>query len=290
MDNYFSSPALFDELAKNQTGACGTLRLNQRGIPKEIKTAKPPRGEMVTLRNGNLLYICWTDKRQVNILISVHNSSTFRKQVTCKRGQGELPNDVHGIVVKPKAVEIYTKKMGGVDRADQKVALHISLSLGNQMVQKLFFHVLETAVVNASGIYKSVYNPRRFDPNRFCLAIVYQLIPDYDKGEHRVGPRLPMANNQLRLQGRHFPCMNPNKTAAGQPSNPDCTVCTFKDKARHQTSIHCAECEVLWCAAPCFERYHTLKDYRIVCSKELHHKVILRTLCDSGFYVTLING
>ena len=36
MDNYFSSPTLFDELAKNQTDACGTLRLNQRGIPKEI--------------------------------------------------------------------------------------------------------------------------------------------------------------------------------------------------------------------------------------------------------------
>ena len=28
MDNYFSSPALFDELSRNQTGACGTLRLN----------------------------------------------------------------------------------------------------------------------------------------------------------------------------------------------------------------------------------------------------------------------
>ena len=272
MDNYFSSPALFDELSKNQTGACGTLRLNQRGIPKELKNAKPPRGEMITLRNGDLLYICWTDKRQVNILASVHNSSTFHKRVRCKRGQGELPNDVHRIVVKPKAVEIYTKKMGGVDRADQKVALHISLHQTIKWWKKLFFHVLETAVVNASVIYKSMYNPRRLDPNKFCLAIVYQLIPDYDKGEHRVGPRFPMADNPLRLQGRHFPCMNPNKTPAGRPSNPDCTVCPFRDKkGRHQTSIYCAECEVPLCAAPCFKRYHTLKDYRIVCSKELHH-------------------
>ena len=100
---------------------------------------------MITLRNGDLLYICWTDKRQVNILISVHNSSTFHKQVRCKRGQGELPNDVHRIVVKPKAVEIYTKKMGGVDRADQKVALHISLhrqSNGGKNYFSMFLRLL----------------------------------------------------------------------------------------------------------------------------------------------------
>ena len=42
MDNYFSSPALF-ELSRNQTGACDTLRLNRRGILEKIKTAKPPR-------------------------------------------------------------------------------------------------------------------------------------------------------------------------------------------------------------------------------------------------------
>ena len=45
MDNYFSSPELFNELANNQTGACGTLRLNRRGIPDRVKTAKPAKGD-----------------------------------------------------------------------------------------------------------------------------------------------------------------------------------------------------------------------------------------------------
>ena len=84
MDNYFSSPELFAELARNQTGACGTLRLNRRGVPEELKTAKPATGEIVTARDNDLLFICWTDKRQVNVLTSVHNSSTFRKRVRCK--------------------------------------------------------------------------------------------------------------------------------------------------------------------------------------------------------------
>lgn len=35
-DNFFSSPALFDELAEHQTGACGTLRSNRIGVPAQV--------------------------------------------------------------------------------------------------------------------------------------------------------------------------------------------------------------------------------------------------------------
>ena len=45
MDNYFSSPGLFRELADNQTGACGTLPANEIGVPETIKRAKPKAGE-----------------------------------------------------------------------------------------------------------------------------------------------------------------------------------------------------------------------------------------------------
>jgi hypothetical protein len=34
MDNYFSSPVLFQELAHQQTGACGTVRVNRQGVPQ----------------------------------------------------------------------------------------------------------------------------------------------------------------------------------------------------------------------------------------------------------------
>lgn len=35
-DNFFTSPALFEELADNQTGACGTLRANRVGVPAQV--------------------------------------------------------------------------------------------------------------------------------------------------------------------------------------------------------------------------------------------------------------
>ncbi len=35
-DNFFTSPALFDDLSEHQTGACGTIRSNRVGIPAEV--------------------------------------------------------------------------------------------------------------------------------------------------------------------------------------------------------------------------------------------------------------
>ena len=35
-DNFFSSPALFHDLAEHQTGACGTLRANRIGVPAAV--------------------------------------------------------------------------------------------------------------------------------------------------------------------------------------------------------------------------------------------------------------
>ena len=36
LDNFFSSPELFDDLAKKQIYCCGTVRLNRSGMPQDI--------------------------------------------------------------------------------------------------------------------------------------------------------------------------------------------------------------------------------------------------------------
>ena len=46
MDNFFSSPELFDDLAKKQIYCCGILRPNRRGMPQDLapKTSKLKKG------------------------------------------------------------------------------------------------------------------------------------------------------------------------------------------------------------------------------------------------------
>ena len=102
MDNYFSSPALYDELAANQTGACGTLHLNRCGIPDAISASKLKRGDpQVSVRVEEKLFISWFDKRQMNLLTTVHNDKLFPKLVRCKDPQ----NNSQRLVQKLMAVE-----------------------------------------------------------------------------------------------------------------------------------------------------------------------------------------
>lgn len=66
MDNYFSSPQLFSLLSEEQTGACGTLHTNRRGVPPRIRNASMAKGDPpITVRDGNELYIALQDKKQV---------------------------------------------------------------------------------------------------------------------------------------------------------------------------------------------------------------------------------
>jgi hypothetical protein len=39
MDNFFSNPTLFEELAKETIYCCGTARGNRKGMPETLKNA-----------------------------------------------------------------------------------------------------------------------------------------------------------------------------------------------------------------------------------------------------------
>ena len=55
----------------------------------DTQQAKPKAGDPPYTADGNkTLYIVWFDKRQVSLITTAHNSSTFRKNVKSKRHQG----------------------------------------------------------------------------------------------------------------------------------------------------------------------------------------------------------
>ena len=55
MDNYYSSPELFQELYDVETYACGTVLKNRKGLPIAVSSAKLKKGESVFRRNDALL-------------------------------------------------------------------------------------------------------------------------------------------------------------------------------------------------------------------------------------------
>ena len=83
VDNFYSSPALFQDLLEEGFEACGTLRSNRKGIPEDVKTAKLRKGESHFSKDDSLLFMKWKDKRDVLMLSTFHD--TFIEKRRCTR-------------------------------------------------------------------------------------------------------------------------------------------------------------------------------------------------------------
>jgi len=266
MDSFFSSPLVFSELANHQTGGCGTLRTNRIGAPEQVKRARPKAGDPpMTARDGHMLFISWQDRKLVNCITTVHSSQTFQKLVRSKRAPGRERE-----VEKPVAVQMYSKFMGGIDRADKQMTYYVVLHRSTKWWKRLFFYLLEVTFCNALIIWKAV-SPGRVHADKFRLAIIQKLLQDCDLQRPR-RPGRPRVDPPLRLTGvgEHLPTINPGPLKNGRRPRLDCVVCSDRSIRRHQTSYICKKCNVAMCPFPCFERFHTLQVFKIDCSVELH--------------------
>lgn len=105
MDNWYSSPALYRELLKNQTNAVGTVRVTRKHMPTALKQ-KVHRGETVARFTSDMMALKWMDRKEVCMLSTFHK----HEMTTIRTYRGEKD--------KPKAVLLYNTNMGGVDLAD----------------------------------------------------------------------------------------------------------------------------------------------------------------------------
>ena len=262
MDNFFSSPSLFDDLASQQTGACGTLRINRQGVPPLIKATKLKKGQpQVVVRDGLKLYISWFDKKQVNLVTTVHNDQVMEKTVRA-RGQPEHRRTIQ----KPCAIQLYTDNMRGVDLIDQKISYSLHTHKSLKWWKKMFMVLLEISVRHSHIIHRHFHS--QVSAKKVRASIVSSLLHGYQKTtvyKHR-----PPVDPPLRLTERHWPEPSPEITQGGRSTSRDCIVCSDRSKKRCQTKSRCHQCGYAMCVWPCWMRYHTLVDYKADCSKEYH--------------------
>ena len=59
-DNFYTSPALFSSLWNLGFGACGTVHVNRKRIPKSFAAAKLKKGEVITCKvEKGMLALKW---------------------------------------------------------------------------------------------------------------------------------------------------------------------------------------------------------------------------------------
>ena len=256
MDNYYTSPLLFDELDARHTYACGTVRKNRKEVPKVFSQVKLKQGEVIFRRRDNLLALKWHDKRDIHMLSTIHQPLWKNLR---KRGPRQ-------VVPKPVMVLDYVKLMGGVDLSDQLAQYYSCLRKTVKWWRKLFFHLLQLLVINAYTLFTKFGN-QKISHFGFMKSLVIALCEEGHRCpspiRKRAGPDLP-----LRLKDRHFPTyIKPKPGAKRAKPCRDCYACNPKKKfrkgfKRHQTSFWCEDCGRALCVPDCFRAFHKYKDYK----------------------------
>ena len=108
MDNFYTSPYLFYELKRNQTGATGTLRINRRGVPKGIREEKlKKKGDSKVMSyKDEMCMLKIYDRKVVTLLSTVYNSNNI--------DTGKKHYKTKEPIEKPFVMTKYNKYMGGV--------------------------------------------------------------------------------------------------------------------------------------------------------------------------------
>lgn len=98
LNNFYTSPQLFLNLASMTSGACGTYRDNRKGCPtgrENALTRKSERGTVRWIREGSLVFVKWMDTWEVSIGSTIHpavSREVVKRRVKEKDGHWAVKN------------------------------------------------------------------------------------------------------------------------------------------------------------------------------------------------------
>ncbi|XP_068122104.1 piggyBac transposable element-derived protein 4-like [Hyperolius riggenbachi] len=249
LDNFYTSVPLFKFLFSVQTGACGTVRANRKGLPPQVVNKKLCRGESYALRSEELLAIKFHDKREVMMLSTIHTEATVL--ATSRTEQR----------TKPEAIVAYNKNMGAVDLSDQVLAPYLLRRRRKAWYKKITFFLLQMTMHNAFVVYlKTATTPTSQQMTFLDFQIQVHKSLMYSPGQ--IAQQDPIhLENSIRLRERHFPELIPPNEVKKAPLR-RCRVCV-KHKRRCESRYFCPDCPSApaLCVIKCFRAYHTLADY-----------------------------
>ena len=259
-DNWYTSPMLCQYLHEHNTGSCGTVKDVRKFMPQLPK--KQEKGDCVRKQCENILAIKWKDKRSVSVLSTVHEGLMVDSG---KRTRNDEP------IMKPDAIIDYNINMRLVDKSDMMIGEIDCLRKTVKWYKKLFFHLVDIALLNSLLYYKMRTNTTM--PLRvFVQTLAHQVLEKHGRLTRVTpGPRSLTLPDRLMAQdflARHKLVNIPLPTQAQRRSRSSsqrvCRVCTTTTRRpripRKKTTLMCTECNIPLCL-PCYFEFHTLANY-----------------------------
>ncbi len=234
-DRYYTSIPLAQALKDFYTSFAGTIVKNRADLPDEIRGWLPlGDGEVLAIRDGYILALVWRAASK--------NKPVIMLSMVCFAGTVAVPARRSGSEpqTKPVVVHTYNQHLNGVDIADQHAVYYSLLRKTVKWWRKLFFWVVETAVVNSYVIHITTLSR----PNHLVYrqSIVERLASQY------IASALPHRHpGRLRKRSHPEEC-DPERLNQqlylldkGSQSH-DYVVCSVRAAERHRTPYYCKTC------------------------------------------------
>lgn len=254
LNNYHSSPALYEMLHKNGTNVCGIVRLKRKEMPYYGMVARDinrlEKGQILVRYNEIVAFCAWKDKKLVSTLTTVHAPrlvlSTNIDHVT---GQYRK---------KPNVLLDCNTYTSGANQMHQILQGNLTISKFIKWHKRYFVHLLEITIFNCLIIWNSCHGNRKTF-REIKEDIISGLLRKYFTPAENFHLKTKRSRKKFPLcvKLRCFPKRIPPTVKKCHPTK-RCVLCK-ENKLCKQTSYFCNECNVPLCIIPCFELFHTTK-------------------------------
>lgn len=240
--SWCTSPELFHYLLSKKIGACGMVKPDQRHCPQFESV---PRGSSVHYHANNVLALKWHYRtKNEHLLSTVHRWDASRAS-------------------RPQAFTDFsssTKRFGISDT--QIFFAEIKLV---KWYKKLFYHLLDLTILNSYVLFVMKTGTKPLYQT-FHRRLIKQIFERFGGESTRMKLRPPSDEKlplRFLLSKGHFARLLIEKEDEREIQK-SCYVCantTRRPKKQKTTCYYCSVCEIPLCIVPCFEKYHTVKEF-----------------------------
>jgi hypothetical protein len=102
VDNFYSSPVMYRQLHEQKTDAVGTVRMNRKHMPSDLKK-NITKGSTIARFSGKLMALKWFDKKEVTMLSTFHNEAIIEVENRNWKKSKNQQSTGKGLRVQPTA-------------------------------------------------------------------------------------------------------------------------------------------------------------------------------------------
>uniref|UniRef100_A0A3Q2ZCT4 PiggyBac transposable element-derived protein domain-containing protein n=1 Tax=Kryptolebias marmoratus TaxID=37003 RepID=A0A3Q2ZCT4_KRYMA len=233
VDNFYTSPTLFQDLSARNIDCCGTIRKSRIGFPQTDKNDLQKK----------------MDTREITMCCTVHAAFSGKSIQRRVKSAGAWQSKS---IPAPDPVIDYNQNMGGVDLSDALIGYYSVHHKSLKWYKTFFYHFMDIATVNSFILYKELFKLRK-DPASTGT-------PNHKKiKEQLAAEMIQFAESTTPPSPQPLTCMPEYYGTDATQSRTLCMRCQEAGIPRVKTPIYCRKCQVPLCLTStrnCFREWH----------------------------------